>query len=184
MIRELFKKRSFDINADRLGPDCPFTHWKLFFKNSMKSICKKKFGYFSDTSEFRPGAYAITCSKIYLGNRVIIRPGTMLFAYPDLTENGSITIADNVMLGSGVHIYTANHRYDIKELDFIDQGHFSPKSVELKRGCWIGANAILLPGVVVGKNSIVGAGSVVTKSVPDNAIVAGNPSKIIRYLNC
>jgi acetyltransferase-like isoleucine patch superfamily enzyme len=52
----------------------------------------------------------------------------------------------------------------------------------LKRGCSIGANATLLPGITVGENAFVGAGSVVTKNVPANAVVVGNPAKIIRYL--
>ena len=182
MIRAILAKRKFDIESDRLGPDCPFTHWKLHLKVSMKKICQKKFKKFDKSTEFRAGAYAIVCSKISLGKRVIIRPNTMLFAYPSSDEAGSIIIEDNVMIGAGVHIYVANHRYTDKNESIINQGHFSPKTVIVKKGCWIGANAIILPGVTIGENSVVGAGSVVTKDVPAKSIFAGNPAKLIKEI--
>lgn len=181
MIKEIFSKRKFDINSDRLGPDCPFTHWKLYFKSSMKKICQEKFKYFSDSSEFRAGAYAITCSKISLGNRVIIRPNTMLFADPR-EEKGYIIIEDDVMIGSGVHIYVSNHRYNLKDKNIIDQGHYEAQDVLLKEGCWIGANSIILAGITIGKNAVIGAGSVVTKNVPNNVVYAGNPAKLIKVV--
>lgn len=179
MIKEVFSKRKFDINSDRLGPDCPFTHWKLYFKSSMKKICQDKFKSFSDTSEFRAGAYAVTCSKISIGKRVVIRPNTMLFADPR-ENNGYITIENDVMIGSGVHIYVSNHRYDLKDKNIIDQGHYEAKDVLLKEGCWIGANSIILSGVTIGKNAVIGAGSVVTKDVPARVIYAGNPAKLVK----
>jgi len=183
MIKNFFSKIKFDLNSDRLGPDCPFTHWRLYFKNSMKNICKKKFKYFSETSEFRAGAYAITCSKIGLGKNVIIRPTTMLFADPWNGDDGSIFIEDDVMLGSGVHIYVANHKYDDVTMPIINQGHCEARTVVLKKGCWIGANVIILKGVTIGKNSVVGAGSIVTKSIPDYCVAAGNPAKIIKIIS-
>ena len=112
MIQEIVSKYRFDKNSDRIGPDCPFTHWKLYFKSSMVTLCQQKFSYFGKNAEFRPGAYAICCSKISIGDNVIIRPGTMLFADPREGENGSITIEENVMIGSGVHMYVHNHRFD------------------------------------------------------------------------
>lgn len=87
------------------------------------------------------------------------------------------------MVGSGVHVYTQNHRYDSSEKPIIDQGHMPSEGVRLCRGCWIGANAIILPGVVVGENAVVGAGSIVTQNVPTGVVVAGNPAKIIRNIN-
>jgi acetyltransferase-like isoleucine patch superfamily enzyme len=178
MIRDILSKRRFDIDSDRLGPDCPFTHWRLYFKSSMKKICQDKFKQFSESSEFRAGAYAITCSKISLGQRVVIRPNTMLFADPRVGE-GYIVIEDNVMVGSGVHIYVSNHRYDLKDKDIIDQGHYRAEDVLLKKGCWIGANSIILAGVTIGQNAVVGTGSIVTKDIPDGAVYVGNPARAI-----
>ena len=182
MIRELYKKYKFDDKSDRLGPDCLFTHWRLYFASSMQKLCFKKFKYFTSSSQFRPGAYAITCSKIHIGSNVVIRPQTMIFADPIPGYEGSVLINDDVMLGSGVHIYTGNHRFDMSGVNLIRQGHSHPKTVILKEGCWLGANVIVLPGVTIGKNAVVGAGSIVTKDVPDRSLVAGNPAKLIKQL--
>jgi Acetyltransferase (isoleucine patch superfamily) len=180
-IGDLIKKIRFDRKADRLGPDIPFTHWLLFFKKPMLKLCKKKFKNFSETSEFRAGAYAICCSKISLGKRVVIRPGTMLFATPG-DKGAGITIEDNVLVGSGVHFYTGNHAFDNINVPIIDQGHSDSKDVIVKAGSWIGANVIILPGVIIGENSVIGAGSVVTKSIPSGVVAAGNPAKIIKKI--
>lgn len=181
ILLELIKRMQFWRNADRIGPDIPLTHWRLHFKSSMLTLCKSKFKYFAESAEFRPGAYAICCSKISLGRRVVIRPGTLLHA--DSREEGAgITIEDDTMLGPGVQIYVSNHRFDDPDISIIDQGHYDSMPVLLKRGCWIGANAVILPGVTIGENSVVGAGSVVTKSIPDRALAVGNPVKVIRNI--
>lgn len=180
-LTEIIDRIRFWKTTDRLGPDVPYTHWRLHFKSTMQVLCRKKFRHFGDGAEFRPGAYAICCSRISLGRRVIIRPGNMLFADP--RDGGAgITIEDDVMLGSGVHIYVNNHRFDNPDIPLIDQGHYPSQAVVLKKGCWIGANAVILPGVTIGENSVVGAASVVTKSVPDRVLAAGNPLKIIRTI--
>ena len=75
------------------------------------------------------------------------------------------------MIGSGVHIYTDNHKFDDPDRPIIDQGYYPSKEVVLRNGCWIGANAVILPGVTIGRNAVIGAGVVVRKSVPDHAIV-------------
>lgn len=174
--------KNYSALNDRIGPDRPLTHWMMYFKVLMMYICKKKFLEFSSTSECRPGSYFITCSKISIGENVIIRPGTMLFADPRVDSDGHIIIENNAMIGSGVHIYVANHRYTMKEIDVINQGHCKAKSVVLKEGCWVGANSIILPGVEVGARSVVGAGSVVTKNIPPNTVFAGNPAKFIKKI--
>jgi acetyltransferase-like isoleucine patch superfamily enzyme len=182
--KEFINRIKFWRSCDRIGPDIPLTHWRLFFKSTMKKLCSKKFKHFGQNSEFRPGAYAECCSKISIGDNVVIRPTTFLFADPT-PGGGSITIEDKVLIGPGVHLYTNNHEF--KEIDKLiyDQGYPDPTeedSIILRTGCWIGGGAILLPGVVVGKNSVVAAGAIVTKSVPDFTIVAGSPAKVLRKL--
>lgn len=180
-VRELIERIRFWRSADRIGPDIPWTHWRLHFKSTMEKLCHAKFRRFGNDAEFRLGAYAVVCSKIELGDRVVIRPGTMLFADPRSGEAG-ITIEDEVMLGSGVHIYTLNHRFNDPQKPIIDQGHLESKAVLLRKGCWIGANAIILPGVEIGENAVVGAGSVVTKSIPPRMLAVGSPAKVIRQI--
>lgn len=178
---EIRDRLRFWAAADRLGPDVPLTHWRLYLRSTMRSLCESKFLYFGVDAEFRPGAYAIGCSKIRLGNRVVIRPGCMFFADP--REGGAgITIEDDVMLGSSVHIYVHNHRYDDSSKPIIDQGHYDSEHVLLQKGAWVGAGSIILSGVTIGRNAVVGAGSVVTKDVPECVVVAGNPARLIRRL--
>lgn len=182
MLSQLFKKIKWDIAADRIGPDIPFTHWKLYFYNKMMSLCKRKFKKFSSTSQFRPGAYAIGCSKIEIGDRVVIRPDCKLFGESESLET-SILIEDDVLIACGVHIYVNNHKFDSTEISILDQGYYPDKMVILRKGCWIGANTIILPGVVIGENTVIGANSIVNKSFPKGVVAAGNPAKFIKEIN-
>lgn len=91
---------------------------------------------------------------------------------------GRITIGRGTYIAPNVGIITANH--NPLNLDC----HLEPKPVVLGENCWIGMNSVILPGVTLGKHTIVGAGSVVTKSFPEgNCIVAGNPAKLLRTIS-
>ncbi len=181
MLKELRDKLKFWKTTDRIGPDILGTHWRLYFKSTMLKLCKKKFMYFADSAEIRPGAYVIGCSQISLGERVVLRPASMLHGETNSLKQ-SIIIEDDVLIGSGVQIYVENHRFMDYNKSIIDQGHNQSLQVILKKGCWIGANAILLPGVTIGINSVIGAGSIVTKSIPDYCVAVGNPAKIVKKI--
>jgi acetyltransferase-like isoleucine patch superfamily enzyme len=169
MLKEVRDKIKFWKNTDRIGPDILGTYWRIFFKSKMLKLCKKKFDHFADTAEFRPGAYAVGCSQISIGERVVIRPATMLHAESD-SIGRAITIEDDVYIGHGVHIYVENHAFADLSIPIIDQGHEQAYPVILRKGCQIGANAIILPGVTIGCNVIINQGTIVTKSIPDVAI--------------
>lgn len=92
-------------------------------------------------------------------------------------DRGGITIDDDVFIGPNVSLITENHP---EEPEIRHNVYGRP--IHIKRNAWIGAGAIILPGVTVGCNAIVGAGSVVTKDVEDNTIVVGNPAHFLRYI--
>jgi len=106
----------------------------------------------------------------------------MLFADSD-DVGADIIIEDDVMIGSGVHIYVTTHRYDDTNVPISYQGFFESKNVVLKKGCWIGANCVILPGVTIGENTVVGAGSIVTKDIQARTLAVGNPAKVLREIH-
>lgn len=91
----------------------------------------------------------------------------------------NVTIGNYVMMGPNVSIYTKNHKTSLDK-PMIFQGFEEPKEVTIQDNVWIGANVIILPGVTIESGAIIGAGSIVTKDVKENTIVAGNPAKIIK----
>lgn len=90
-----------------------------------------------------------------------------------------ITLGNHVLCGPNCSFYTAIHPTDPAER-LTDAE--SAKPITLHDNVWLGGNVTVLPGVTIGKNSVVGAGSVVTKSLPENVVAAGNPARIIRQL--
>lgn len=94
---------------------------------------------------------------------------------------GGVTIGDRVYLSPMVHIHPNNHIFTDPDVCFIDQG-ITAVGVTIEEQCWIGAMAIILDGVTVGRCSVVAAGAVVTKDVPPYCLVAGVPARVIRNL--
>jgi acetyltransferase-like isoleucine patch superfamily enzyme len=95
---------------------------------------------------------------------------------------GGVEIGDRVYLSPGVHIYSSDHVFADPDTCFIDQG-VTMQGVKIEDECWIGAKAIILDGVTVGRRSVVAAGAVVTKDVPPHCLVAGVPARVIRDLS-
>jgi maltose O-acetyltransferase len=104
--------------------------------------------------------------------------------YSELGTNSIIqsntSIGNNVIMGPDVKIFTRNHKYDSVDIPIQFQGHTEEK-VTIGNDVWLGANVIITPGVNIGNHVIVAAGSVVTKDIPDFAIVGGVPAKVIKY---
>lgn len=92
-------------------------------------------------------------------------------------DRGGITIGDNAFIGPQVCLITENHGLTPQMRRTLIS-----KPIVLKNNVWIGAGATVLPGVTIGENSVVGAGAVVTKDVPANTVVAGNPARIIKKI--
>ena len=110
-----------------------------------------------------------------------IHVGENFFANYDcvILDVCKVTIGDNCMLAPRVCIYTATHPLDATtRISGLEYG----KEVKIGDNVWIGGSAVIVPGVTIGNNVVVAAGAVVTKDVPDNVVVGGNPAKIIKEL--
>lgn len=132
---------------------------------------KKLFGSSGENIYVNPPFYVDYGKHIHLGNNVYCNMDCIFL------DVNTITIGNNVMLGPRVSLYTAGHPIDagvrITDLEF---GH----PIVIEDNVWIGGSSTVLPGVTIGKNSIVAAGAVVTKDVPADVIVGGNPAKVLR----
>ena len=115
--------------------------------------------------------------NIFLGSNIYL-VDTLINAGDGI---GKVIIEDDVFFGHGVKVLARGH--DFTKFGRDRQIGVIEKPIHIKRGAWIASGAIILAGVIIGENAVIGAGSVVTKDVSKNAIVAGNPAKIIKYIN-
>ena len=97
------------------------------------------------------------------------------------TVIGPVCIGNNVNLAQGITVTALNHNFEDTTKRIDEQG-ISTKPVMIGDDVWIGANAVILPGVTIGQHVVVAAGAVVTKDVPDYSVVAGVPAKVIKQL--
>jgi acetyltransferase-like isoleucine patch superfamily enzyme len=112
-----------------------------------------------------------------------IGDGTYIGRFSQINAWRDVVIGRNVLIGDRVFISDADHCFRDTSLPIIHQGDAFVGAVHLEDGCWVGIGAVILPGVTVGKNSVVAANAVVTRNVPDFAIVAGAPAKIISHID-
>jgi acetyltransferase-like isoleucine patch superfamily enzyme len=94
---------------------------------------------------------------------------------------GPVTIGNHVNLAQGITVTALNHNFENPDSRIDEQG-VSTKPVTIGNDIWIGANAVILPGVTIGDHSVVAAGAVVTKDAPPHSLVAGVPAKIIKKI--
>jgi acetyltransferase-like isoleucine patch superfamily enzyme len=114
-------------------------------------------------------------SKIVIGRESLIGESCVI------RGTGGVTIGDHVFLSPMVHIYSNNHVFEDPDVCFIDQG-ITTEGVTIEDECWIGAQAVILDGVTVGRRSVVAAGAVVNRDVPPHSLVGGVPARLIRRL--
>lgn len=112
-----------------------------------------------------------------IGSNVVIGRRNQISAW------GDVVIEDSVLLSSNVYITDVAHNYLDPTRPIRNQGASFIGPVRLREGCWIGINSVILPGVTIGRNTVVGANSVVTSDLPDNVVAAGSPARVIRKIN-
>ena len=96
-----------------------------------------------------------------------------------ILDGGGVEIGDNVLFAPNVGVYTAGHPLDVERRN---AGLEYAYPVKIGNNVWIGADVSILPGVEIGDNTVVGAGSVVNRSLPGNVLAAGNPCRVIREI--
>jgi maltose O-acetyltransferase len=147
--------------------------YALGSKKIRRFLCKRLFQSMGEQVNIEHGAFFGKGDTISIGDH----SGLGI----DCRISGPLTIGRNVMMGPEVMIYTSNH--EMKDLDqpMIEQGETPKERVKIEDDVWIGARAIILPGINIGKGAVIAAGAVVTKNVPPYAIMGGNPAKIIKF---
>ena len=151
-----------------------FNHTRPTETDKRQALMKEMFAELGENCYIEPPFYSnFGGAHVHLGNHVYCN-----FAVT-MVDDTHIYIGDNTMIAPNVTIATAGHPV-LPELREHDYQYNMP--VHIGRTCWIGAGAVILPGVTVGDNTVIGAGSVVTKDIPANVVAVGNPCRPIRTL--
>jgi maltose O-acetyltransferase len=135
-----------------------------------RPLLAERFAGVGDGVEIRPPFFCDYGFNISVGTGVFLNFNCVIL---DVVR---VTIGDRTQIGPGVHIYAADHP---READVRRAGLELGRPVVIGKDVWIGGNAVILPGITIGDNAIVGAGAVVTRDVPSHATVVGNPARMI-----
>lgn len=141
--------------------------------DSQEELLQKLFGHIGSKCRIEVPFYCDYGSNILLGEEVYFNFNCSIL------DPAKVEIGNRCLFGPNVQIYTAMHPIDSQERK---TGLESVQEIHIGDDVWIGGAAIILPGVDIGSESVIGAGSVVTKDVPQNVFSAGNPSKVIRSI--
>ncbi len=140
--------------------------------SNRRFLCKRIFKKYKYNFKVHSDVKFVTGINIEIGSESSLNRGAWI-------GNDTI-IGDNVMMGPDITILSGSHKFQRNDIPMNKQGGTNRKPVIIGNDVWIGTKSIILPGVSVGSHLIIGAGSVVTKDVPERCIYAGNPAKLIR----
>ncbi len=138
-------------------------------------LCKNIFVKCGDNINVERMAFFGTGKALEIGSNSGIGPRASLMN----VKGGELIIGNDVMMGPEVLVYTRDHNHDNVDIPMDRQG-FTYSKVIIEDDVWIGARVIILPGVTIGKGSIIAAGAVVTKNVPPYSVVGGVPAKVLK----
>ena len=155
----------------RFLPKYPLPGYKLGYK--LRYVCCKHiFAEIGRNVLIKRNAYFGDGSKLKIGNNSQIGINCIM--------DNDVIIGNDVTMGPDVIIYTSSHEYKELEIPINKQGEKEHRQVIIGNNVWIGARCIVLPGVTIGDNSIIGANTVVTKDVPANAVFCGSAGRVVR----
>jgi maltose O-acetyltransferase len=141
-------------------------------QDARRSLLKQLFGRGGDSVWMQPPFFCDYGSNILLGERVFFNFNCVVL---DICV---VKIGDYTLFGPSVQIYAATHPMNAE----LRRRHEFGKPVEIGSDVWVGGGAIICPGVTIGSKSVIGAGSIVTKDIPDGVFAAGNPCRVIREI--
>ncbi len=141
--------------------------------DAIRGIVNRLFGKSDETTFVNPPFYCDYGFNIEVGRNCFINFGGVFL------DNVKIKLGDNCMLGPGVSLYTAGHALHPDSRKF---GYEYGMPVTIGDDVWVGGHTIVCPGVTIGSNVVIGAGSVVTRDIPDWSFAAGNPCRVIRKI--
>jgi maltose O-acetyltransferase len=139
-----------------------------------RSILDRMLGHVGHNSIIESPFHCVYGQNIHIGHHVYLNIQCIIL---DCAE---VHIGNHVMIGPAVQIYTAAH---LLQAEGRNQGLEVAKPIVIEDNVWIGGGAILLPGVTIGRNAVIGAGAVVPKNVSTNTVVVGNPAKVVREID-
>lgn len=141
-------------------------------ESARRDLCRRLFARGGDSVSIQPPFFCDYGSNIELGERVFFNFNCVVL---DVCR---VTIGDFTMFGPGAQVLTPLHPLDAAQRRREEYG----KPVTIGSDVWIGAGALILPGVTIGAKSVIGAGSVVTRDVPAGVFAAGNPARVLRAI--
>ncbi len=151
-----------------------YNHTRPSEGKKREELLKKMFAEIGEGCYVEPPFYANWGgAHVHFGNNVYCN------FHLTMVDDTHIYVADNTMFGPNVTVATAGHPILPELREQIYQYNIP---VRIGKNCWIGAGAILLPGVSIGDNTVIGAGSVVTKDIPANVVAVGNPCRVLREI--
>ena len=163
--REMLKTKELCFKYNHLEPS------KI---EERTEIIKKLFANVGKDIRIEPNFFCDYGYNISVGDNFYMNHNCVIL------DPGKVEFGDNVFIGPNCGFYTAGHPIDI---NLRNQGLEYAKPIKVGNNVWFGGNVVVLPGVTIGDNVTIGAGSVVTKDIPQNSLAVGNPCHVIRKIN-
>ena len=149
-----------------------FNNTRPLEQEKRQALLKDMFAEIGENCYIEPPFYSNWGGRhVHFGNNIYCNFNTTL------VDDTHIYVGDNTMFGPNVTVATAGHPINA---DLRRKGYQYNAPVRIGKNCWIGAGALIMPGVTIGDNVVIGAGSVVTKDIPSNVVAVGNPCRVLR----